>query len=115
VGQLRVLRGALPHYWGLKLSVLATAEGLPVAWCLADPKLGEREVAAELLAHARDLGALRDGMIVLADKGLAGRELERYAEDQLKVLLVPGPQRRAAAVWQPGRDAAVDRVGLRHR
>ena len=59
-----------------------------MAWCLADPKLGEREVAAELLAHARDLGTLRDAMIVLADKGLAGRELERYAEDQLKALLV---------------------------
>lgn len=31
------------------------------------PKLGEREVAQELLGHARDLGALRDGMIVPAD------------------------------------------------
>jgi hypothetical protein len=60
---------------------------MPVAWCLADPKLGEREVAQELLAHARDIGALQDGMIVLADKGLAGREMERYAADQIKVLL----------------------------
>jgi len=25
---------------------------MPVVWCLADPKLGEREVAADLLAHA---------------------------------------------------------------
>jgi DDE family transposase len=75
-------------YWGLKLYLLTTAEGMPVAWCLADPKPGEREVAAELLGHARDLGALRNGMIVLADKGLAGREMERYAEDQVKVLLV---------------------------
>ena len=75
-------------YWGLKLYLLTTAEGMPVAWCLADPKIGEREVAAELLGHARDIGALRDGMIVLADKGLAGREMERYAADQAKVLLV---------------------------
>jgi len=74
-------------YWGLKLYVITTAEGMPVAWCLADPKLGEREVAAELLAHARDLGALREQMIVLADKGLAGREIESYAADQLTVLL----------------------------
>jgi hypothetical protein len=74
-------------YWGLKLYLLATAEGMPVAWCLADPKLGEREVAAELLAHARDLGALREKMTVLADKGLAGREMEHYAADQVKVLL----------------------------
>jgi len=74
-------------YWGLKLYLLATPEGMPAAWCLAGPKLGEREVAAELLAHARDLGALREKMIVLADKGLAGREMERYAADQVKVLL----------------------------
>jgi hypothetical protein len=74
-------------YWGLKLYVITTAEGLPVAWCLADPKIGEREVAQELLGHARDLGALRDLMIVLADKGLAGREMERFAADQVHVLL----------------------------
>ena len=30
-----------------------------MAWCLADPKLGEREVAAELLAHAARTRALR--------------------------------------------------------
>ena len=74
-------------YWGLKLYLLTTAEGMPVAWCLADPKIGEREVAADLLGHARDIGALRDGMIVLSDKGLAGREMERYAADQIHVLL----------------------------
>jgi DDE family transposase len=74
-------------YWGLKLYLLATPEGMPVAWCLADPKLGERDVAQDLLAHARDTGALREQMIVLADKGLAGRAMERYAADQVKVLL----------------------------
>ena len=80
-------------YWGLKLYLLATAEGMPVAWCLADPKIGEREVAAELLARARDTGALRPGVIVLADKGLAGRAMERYAADQIGVLLAR-PDRR---------------------
>jgi hypothetical protein len=74
-------------YWGLKLYLLTTAEGMPVAWCLAGPKIGEREVAADLLGHARDIGTLRDQMIVLADKGLAGREMERYAADQVHVLL----------------------------
>jgi hypothetical protein len=74
-------------YWGLKLYVITTAEGMPVAWCLADPKIGEREVAAELLDHACETGALREGMIVLADKGLAGKEIERYAAEQVKVLL----------------------------
>jgi Transposase DDE domain len=74
-------------YWGLKLYLLTTPEGMPATWCLADPKLGERDVAAELLASARGSGTLRAGMIVLADKGLAGREMERYAADQAGVLL----------------------------
>jgi hypothetical protein len=92
---LRMCYGRLGHcaaysrwYWGLKLYLLTTAEGMPAAWCLADPKIGEREIAQELPGHARDTGALRDGMIVLCDKGLAGREMERYAADQVKVLLV---------------------------
>jgi hypothetical protein len=29
---------------------------MPTAWCLADPKLGEREVAGDLLAHAARAG-----------------------------------------------------------
>ena len=33
-------------YWGLKLYLLTTPDGMPVAWCLASPKIGEREVAA---------------------------------------------------------------------
>jgi len=75
-------------YWGLKLYLLTTAEGMPVAWCLANPKLGEREVATELLARACDCGALRSGMVVLTDKGLSGKGMERYCTEQVGVLLV---------------------------
>jgi hypothetical protein len=49
---------------------------MPVAWCLADPRLGEREVAAELLAHAARTGALRPGLTLIGDKGFAGRDFE---------------------------------------
>ncbi len=48
-------------YWGLKLYLVTTPDGMPAAWCLASPKIGEREVAAELLAHATRTGALRPG------------------------------------------------------
>jgi hypothetical protein len=74
-------------YWGLKLYLITTVEGMPVAWCLADPKIGERDVAEELLGHAHDTGALRDGMVVLADKGLAGKQMERFAADITGVML----------------------------
>lgn len=75
--------------------MITTREGMPVAWCLANPKLGEREVAWELFGHARDLGALPDGMIVLADKGLSGKDLERSCAEQLRLLLVH-PDRKDA-------------------
>ncbi len=60
-------------FWGLRLYLLTTAEGLPVAWALADPKLGEREVVRDLLDQSRPL---RPGQVLLADKGFAGREFE---------------------------------------
>jgi hypothetical protein len=60
-------------YWGLKLYLITTPDGMPVTWCLADPKLGEREVAAGLLAHAARTGALRPGLTLIGDKGFAGR------------------------------------------
>jgi hypothetical protein len=80
-------------YWGLKLYLLTTAEGMPVAWCLASPKLGEREVAQELLAQAREDATLRPGMVVVTDKGLSGKGMEAYCTEQVGVLLVR-PDRR---------------------
>jgi hypothetical protein len=80
-------------YWGLKLYLLTTPEGMPVAWCLASPKLGERDVAQELLAQAREAGTLRAGMVVVTDKGLSGKGMERFCTEQVGVLLVR-PDRR---------------------
>ena len=64
-------------YWGLKLYLVTTLDGMPIVWCLADPKLGERAVAAELLGHAHDLHALPTGVVLIGDKGFAGRDFER--------------------------------------
>ena len=68
-------------YWGLKLYLLACPDGLPVAWCLACPSHGEREVAEGLLDRAARQGVLRPGMVVLADKGLAGRAFAQIVAD----------------------------------
>ena len=73
-------------YWGLKLYLLAGPDGMPVAWCLATPTLGEREAAETLLDRAARQGVLRPGMVVLADKGLAGRGFDQFVAD-LEVLL----------------------------
>jgi hypothetical protein len=65
-------------YWGLKLYLLACPDGMPVAWCLANPTQGEREVAEGLLDRAARQRILRPGMVVLADKGLAGRAFDQF-------------------------------------
>ena len=67
--------------------MLAAPDGLPVAWCLATAKLGEREVVAALLDHERH--RLRTGLLILGDKGLAGRALEQMVADQGARLLRP--------------------------
>lgn len=64
------------YYWGLKLYLLTAPDGMPITWCLADPKIGEREVCLDLLTIAAETGLLAPGTTVLADKGLAGREIE---------------------------------------
>ena len=68
-------------YWGLKLYVLACPDGMPVAWCLANPSRGEREVAEGLLDRAARHHILRPAMVVLADKGLAGRVFAQTVAD----------------------------------
>ena len=83
-------------YWGLKLYLLTAPDGMPAAWCLASPKLGEREVAAELLAHAARTGALRPGLTLIGDKGFAGRDFEDLVTSDFKMSLIR-PDRRGEA------------------
>ena len=66
------------YYWGLKLYLLAAPDGMPIAWCLANPKLGERDVCLDLITIAVETGRLAPAVTVLADKGLAGREIETW-------------------------------------
>ena len=66
-------------YWGVKLYLITTAHGMPVAWCLADPKIGEREVAVELIGHARDTAMLPPRCVLIGDKGFAGKEFQRLS------------------------------------
>src|SRR5215468_3836029 len=63
-------------YWGLKLYLLCAPDGMPITRCLADPKIGEREVCLDLLTIAVETGLLAPGTTVLADKNLAGRDIE---------------------------------------
>jgi hypothetical protein len=72
-------------YWGFKLYALCTPDGVPVAWCLASPKLGEREVATALL----DRGSLQPGQVLVVDKGLAGAAVDEHVASLEAVLVRP--------------------------
>ena len=38
------------YFWGMRLYLVTTVEGMPVMWCLANPKLDERDVMTALIA-----------------------------------------------------------------
>jgi Transposase DDE domain len=74
-------------YWGVKLYLICSGDGMPVMWCLANPKLGEREVLAALLIHNHHL--IRTGQILLADKGFAGKDFKQITTAMSLELLRP--------------------------
>ena len=73
-------------FWGFRLYLITTAEGMPVIWGLAHPGIGEREVTTALLA--RDHQLVRAGQVLLGDKGFAGRGFEAFVRDRLGACLI---------------------------
>jgi hypothetical protein len=63
------------YFWGFRLYVLAA------------PKLGEREVTAAMLDQER--GRLRPGLVIVADKGFAGRDFEQLVAGYGAILVRP--------------------------
>lgn len=75
------------YYWGLKLYLVCTGDGMPIMWCLAHSKIGEREVVAALLERNHHL--IRTGQILLADKGFSGEAFKQTTEAMGLTLLRP--------------------------
>ena len=73
-------------FWGFRLYLITTAEGMPVIWGLAHPGLGEREVTQALLE--RDHHLVRAGQAILGDKGFAGRDFEAFISNDLQAHLI---------------------------
>ncbi|MFF7212945.1 IS982 family transposase [Streptomyces sp. NPDC008238] len=63
-------------YWGLKLYLVCTPAGMPILWALANPKIGEREVLAAMLEVDAGVAAEHDGILLICDKGFAGKDFE---------------------------------------
>ena len=70
------------------LYLVCAGDGMPIMWCLADPTIGEREVLAALLDN-NNHHLIREGQILLADKGFSGKEFQKLTESKGLRLLRP--------------------------
>jgi hypothetical protein len=64
------------YFWGLRLHLVCTLQGLPVGFALAGAKADERQVLLGILAADPTLVAARPGQTLIADKHYYGRQFE---------------------------------------
>jgi hypothetical protein len=93
------------YFWGLRLHLVCTPAGLPITFALTNPKIDERDVARDLFETELDLLAARPGQTILADKGYASAEFEKFLADHAITLVRPAradePPRPGAAQLKP--------------
>ena len=92
-------------FWGLRLRLVTTLHGLPVAFALTGAKADEREVLLAMLALEPGLVAARPGQIIIGDENYYGRHFEKALADAGLVLLRPArkgePQRPGSQFFKP--------------
>jgi hypothetical protein len=88
-------------FWGLRLYLICTPAGMPILWALADPKIGEREVLAAMLDVEPALATSRPGLILITDKGFAGRVTEADLATRGTILLRPARENETARHGEP--------------
>ncbi|OUC97177.1 hypothetical protein CA984_12275 [Streptosporangium minutum] len=93
------------YFWGLRLHLLCTLGGLPVAFALTGAKADERETLLGMLDAAPELMAAHPGQTIIADKNYYGRDFERALTEREVRLLRPArkgePERAGAALFKP--------------
>ena len=116
-------------YWGSKLTLICTCEGMVTGFGLANPKLsGERDQARQMLKD-RPANRPAPGTAVVTDKGLAGEDTgEFFAGPGLELALIrparkdetaPRPfpnwlrQRVEAIIWTLKNQLSLERHGGR--
>nr|WP_245664932.1 transposase [Nocardia sienata] len=76
-------------YWGLKLYLVCTPTGMPILWALADPKGSERQVLSAILDVDAAVAGEHEGILLICDKGFAGREFETLMGEYGITMLQP--------------------------
>jgi hypothetical protein len=64
------------YFWGLRLHLVCTLQGLPVAFALTGAKADERDVLTGMLTDSPDLVTARPGQTLIGDKNYYGRDFE---------------------------------------
>jgi hypothetical protein len=84
-------------FWGLRLHLVCTLHGLPIAFALTGAGTVDRQVLTDLLAVEPQLVAARPGQVLVADRNYYGRQFEHILAE-LGVRLL-----RPARKGEPGR------------
>ena len=77
------------YFWGLRLHLVCTPAGLPVAFALTGAKDDEREVLRDLFETEPGLLDNRPGQTILADKGYRSAEFETFLSEHGARLIRP--------------------------
>lgn len=92
-------------FWGLRLHLVCTLQGLPVAFALTGAKADERETLLDLLDAEPELLATRPGQTLIGDKNYFGRDFEHQLAEHGIRLLRPTrkgePERPGAELFKP--------------
>ncbi|GAA3524441.1 hypothetical protein FHR32_007432 [Streptosporangium album] len=93
------------YFWGLRLHLLCTLGGLPMAFALTGAKADERETLLGMLDSAPEMVAARPGQTIIADKNYYGRAFEQALTERDLRLLRPArkgePERAGARLFKP--------------
>jgi len=93
------------YFWGLRLHVVATLSGLPVAFALSGAKADERQVLLGIFDAEPGLLAQRPGQTLIGDKNYYGAAFEATLAGAGARLLRPArqgePERAGAAMFKP--------------
>ena len=77
------------YFWGFRLYLVCSPDGMPHGFCLAPANEPEREVAAALLDRMRHSDSLQGDELIVGDKGFAGEEFEQIVRSLAAELLRP--------------------------
>ena len=93
------------YFWGLRLHLVCTLSGLPVAFALVGAKAGDQQTLLDIFAAEPQLLAERPGQTVIGDKNYFGADFQTQLAQTGAVLLRPArkgePDPAASALFKP--------------